>query len=78
MLMGEMLRQWMTKLEWYGTLFPRIPVPTQKMIEHHLRAHDADRGIAQQAAPAAAPVEPEEEEPAGWGEAERVSRLKER
>ncbi len=28
---GDMLRQWMTKLEWYSTLFPRIPVPIQKV-----------------------------------------------
>lgn len=24
MTMGEVLRQWMVKLEWYSTLFPRI------------------------------------------------------
>ena len=28
---GEMLRTWLTKLEWYSTLFPRIPVPIQKV-----------------------------------------------
>ena len=29
MTIGEMLRQWLVKLEWYSTLFPRIPVPIQ-------------------------------------------------
>lgn len=29
MTVGEMLRQWLVKLEWYSTLFPRIPVPIQ-------------------------------------------------
>lgn len=33
MTMGEMLRQFLTKLEWYSTLFPRIPVPIQKDIQ---------------------------------------------
>ena len=37
---GEMLRQWLTKLEWYSTLFPRIPVPVQKSIEQKLRQYD--------------------------------------
>ncbi|ESO98736.1 hypothetical protein LOTGIDRAFT_95079, partial [Lottia gigantea] len=33
MLIGEMIRQWLVKLEWYSTLFPRIPVPIQKDID---------------------------------------------
>ncbi|KAK3588654.1 hypothetical protein CHS0354_033498 [Potamilus streckersoni] len=37
MIIGEMIRQWMTKLEWYSTLFPRIPVPVQKDIDLKLR-----------------------------------------
>lgn len=37
MSVGEMLRQWLTKLEWYSTLFPRIPVPVQKQIEINMR-----------------------------------------
>ena len=29
MTFGQLLRVMMTKLDWYGTLFPRIPVPIQ-------------------------------------------------
>lgn len=29
MTIGEMLRAFLTKLEWFSTLFPRIPVPIQ-------------------------------------------------
>lgn len=39
MTIGEMLRNFLTKLEWYSTLFPRIPVPIQKDIERKLTAH---------------------------------------
>ncbi|CAE1311243.1 PRPF38B [Acanthosepion pharaonis] len=38
MTIGEMLRHWFTKLEWYSTLFPRIPVPTQKDLDEKLKA----------------------------------------
>ncbi|WAR30634.1 PR38B-like protein [Mya arenaria] len=38
---GEMLRQWLVKLEWYSTLFPRIPVPVQKDIDVKMRARNA-------------------------------------
>ncbi|CAD6190011.1 unnamed protein product [Caenorhabditis auriculariae] len=30
---GQMVRTMLTKLDWYGTLFPRIPVPIQKDID---------------------------------------------
>lgn len=33
MTIGVMLQQWLTKLDWFSTLFPRIPVPIQKQIE---------------------------------------------
>ncbi|KAH6945782.1 hypothetical protein HPB50_009940 [Hyalomma asiaticum] len=33
---GDMLRHMLTKLEWFATLFPRIPVPIQKEIERRL------------------------------------------
>lgn len=39
MTMGEVLRQWMVKLEWYSTLFPRIPVPIQKDLMQKLKEH---------------------------------------
>ena len=29
MTIGVMVRQLLTKLDWYDTLFPRIPVPIQ-------------------------------------------------
>lgn len=38
MTIGEMIRHWFTKLEWYCTLFPRIPVPTQKDLGEKLKA----------------------------------------
>ena len=34
---GHMLRQFLTRLEWFDTLFPRIPVPIQKEIMESLR-----------------------------------------
>lgn len=33
MTIGTMLRQWLVKLEWFSTLFPRIPVPIQQKIQ---------------------------------------------
>ncbi|CAH1112952.1 unnamed protein product [Psylliodes chrysocephalus] len=36
MAIGLMLRQWLVKLEWFSTLFPRIPVPIQQKIQKHL------------------------------------------
>ena len=31
--MGEMVKQFLTKLEWFDTRWPRIPVPVQKEID---------------------------------------------
>lgn len=46
MTIGQMLRQWLVKLDWFSTLFPRIPVPIQKSIEKRLgdysRKHNLD------------------------------------
>ncbi|XP_058808276.1 pre-mRNA-splicing factor 38B isoform X2 [Phymastichus coffea] len=36
MKIGDILKQWLTKLEWFSTLFPRIPVPIQKELEQRL------------------------------------------
>lgn len=36
MTIGELLRHFLSKLEWFSTLFPRIPVPTQKDLESKL------------------------------------------
>lgn len=43
MTIGSMLEQWLVKLEWFSTLFPRIPVPVQKKLEEKLRARQASR-----------------------------------
>lgn len=53
MTIGEMLRSFLTKLEWFSTLFPRIPVPVQKNIDQQMKSRP--RKIAQK--------EPVEEEP---------------
>jgi len=29
MTIGQMVKLFMTKIDWYSTLFPRIPVPIQ-------------------------------------------------
>ncbi|XP_055904878.1 pre-mRNA-splicing factor 38B isoform X2 [Eupeodes corollae] len=36
MTIGQMSHQFLTKLDWFSTLFPRIPVPIQKQIEKRL------------------------------------------
>ncbi|CAB3376031.1 Hypothetical predicted protein [Cloeon dipterum] len=36
MTIGNMLRHFLTKLEWFSTLFPRIPVPIQQKLERQL------------------------------------------
>ncbi|XP_030756351.1 pre-mRNA-splicing factor 38B isoform X1 [Sitophilus oryzae] len=38
MTIGQMLRQWLVKLEWFSTLFPRIPVPIQQKIQKYLES----------------------------------------
>ncbi|KAA0190667.1 Pre-mRNA-splicing factor 38B [Fasciolopsis buskii] len=37
MTIGSMLEHWLTKLDWFTTLFPRIPVPVQKKLDEKLR-----------------------------------------
>ncbi|CAF1180410.1 unnamed protein product [Adineta ricciae] len=44
MSIGQILRQWLTRIEWYDTLFPRIPVPIQKDIMEKLHAHGPYKG----------------------------------
>lgn len=59
---GQMCRQFLVKLDWFSTLFPRIPVPIQKQIEQKLGDYDRKHGIAAQPAQqqryAAPPAEP--------------------
>lgn len=47
---GQMCRQFMVKLDWFSTLFPRIPVPIQKQIEQKLNDYDRKHGIVSQPA----------------------------
>lgn len=42
---GHMLYQWLTKLDWFSTLFPRIPVPIQKQIERKLNDYSREYNI---------------------------------
>ncbi|CAO1396465.1 unnamed protein product [Diamesa hyperborea] len=42
MTIGLMCRQFLTKLDWFSTLFPRIPVPIQKSIEQKLGDYDRE------------------------------------
>lgn len=77
MTIGEIAQQYLTKLEWYSTLFPRIPVPIQKQIEAHLSGHRAknwNKVVPQHVE--GEPVKPESrnEDDNLFGEAERVSR----
>lgn len=44
---GQMCRQFLTKLEWFSTLFPRIPVPVQKQIDQRLMEYDRQHGIVE-------------------------------
>ena len=37
MTIGMMIRTVLTKLEWFATLFPRIPVPIEKQIHEYLK-----------------------------------------
>jgi len=75
MQIGEMLRQWLVKLEWYATLFPRIPVPVQKDLDVKMRALDGGAPRQYHHEP-----EPQEEEPphvqdeeVSFGEAEKYA-----
>lgn len=45
MTIGQMLHQWLTKLEWFSTLFPRIPVPIQKQIEAKINNYCAQNNV---------------------------------
>lgn len=61
---GQMCRQFMVKLDWFSTLFPRIPVPFQKQIEQKLADYDRKNGISAQPVTAQAqryvPPQPEQ------------------
>lgn len=42
MTIGQMCRHMLSKLDWFSTLFPRVPVPIQKQIEKQLKQRDAE------------------------------------
>lgn len=46
MTIGHMLYQWLTKLEWFSTLFPRIPVPIQKQIETKINNYCREHNVS--------------------------------
>ncbi|XP_066294020.1 pre-mRNA-splicing factor 38B-like isoform X2 [Branchiostoma lanceolatum] len=79
MTVGEMLRSFLGKIEWFSTLFPRIPVPIQKDLEGKLASRPL---LRKRTAPAEEEQEEEEtaehipDEEVSWGEAERRSRAR--
>jgi len=48
MTIGTMVKTVLTKLEWFSTLFPRIPVPIQKQIDRNLQMHEQSYNNASQ------------------------------
>ncbi|XP_058462122.1 pre-mRNA-splicing factor 38B isoform X1 [Malaya genurostris] len=46
MTIGQMIRQWLTKLDWFSTLFPRIPVPIQKQIQSKLEQFARENNVS--------------------------------
>lgn len=69
-LIGEMVRQMLAKLDWYSTLFPRIPVPIQKDLQAKLKEHPPTHAVVEVQQP-----EPEHipDDALSFGEAERHS-----
>ncbi|XP_067000560.1 pre-mRNA-splicing factor 38B isoform X2 [Anabrus simplex] len=82
MTVGEMLRAFLTKLEWFSTLFPRIPVPIQQKLEKKMLERFPPSAPVRQ--PKLAPQQPQPSKEArhipdnevSFGEAERFSRLR--
>ena len=61
MTVGQLVRSFLLRLEWYGTLFPRIPVPVEKEIRERLTQLNLCDDHKRKADDS-------------WGEAERQSR----
>lgn len=49
MTIGQMLHLFLVKLDWFSTLFPRIPVPMQKQIESKLANYSQQHNVNLQA-----------------------------
>ena len=62
MTVGQMVRSFLLKLDWYDSLFPRIPVPIQKDLQQKLQAMNLCDDRKRKADD-------------GFGEAERYSRM---
>lgn len=58
MTIGQMVYQFLTKLDWFSTLFPRIPVPIQKQIEKKIELYCREHriGLNQFCAPRVMPA----------------------
>eukprot|EP00794_Sanderia_malayensis_P015922 gene15922-17523_t len=88
MTIGQLVRSFILKLEWYGTLFPRIPVPVEKDIrecltnlnlcDDHKRKADEGWGEAEKFARNArdGSSDRRSNEDRGFGEAERYSKMR--
>lgn len=76
MTIGEIALHFLTKLEWYSTLFPRIPVPIQKQIEQNLLARKATRAVAAARLGSTAPEH--SSRAASYSDLERIGRQDER
>lgn len=83
MTIGEMLRAFLTKLEWFSSLFPRIPVPIQQKLEKKLNERFPPvAAVVRQPKPMLPQPQPAKEarhipdEEVSFGEAERFSRLR--
>ena len=63
MTIGQLVRSFLLRLEWYGTLFPRIPVPVEKEIRERLTQLNLCDDHKRKADDC-------------WGEAERYSKAK--
>jgi hypothetical protein len=81
MTIGELANHFLNKLEWYSTLFPRIPVPIQKQIEQNLLARKARQRPSTAGPPAmdrGGRVDSSYGDPPSFGEAERLARHNDR
>ncbi|XP_018911393.2 pre-mRNA-splicing factor 38B isoform X1 [Bemisia tabaci] len=79
MNIGNILRSFLCKLEWFSTLFPRIPVPIQQKIERKMNERFPNGKLGITAVPRPIPEEPVNarhipDKEAHYGEAERYSR----
>ena len=80
MTIGQMVRSFILKLDWYGTLFPRIPVPIHKELEASLQACNLNDDRKIYANEDDQQPEVEDEKPQGdgfsFGEAEKYAQKK--